>query len=227
MNTHRAHLQDRALISVIGPDAEDWLQGLVTQTVTGMTPGGLCHAAFLTPQGRLLVDVLVQRTGDGLVLDVPAMERDGLIARLGLYRLRARVEVAAMAGDVHAGWGETVAVDGAQTDPRLSDLGWRKLGGELPEPVNASLDDYVRHRRGLGVAETSADGLTDRLYAIEANFDLLNGIDFRKGCFIGQETTSRMKRRNGVRSRLVPLLGANLAPGDEELNGSLRAGPGD
>ena len=224
MNTQIARLSDRALVSVIGPDADEWLQGLVTQTVTGLGPGEVRHAAFLTPQGRLVADFIVQRTPDGLLLDVAAAERDSLVGRLSLYRLRAKVEVSAIAGEVHAGWGGGDPVASAAWDPRLAALGWRRLGGDAPLTVNATLEDYTRHRRSLGVAETSADGLADRLYAIEANFDLLNGIDFRKGCFIGQETTSRMKRRNGVRSRILPFAGAGACPGDEVLNGDLRAG---
>ena len=224
MNTFVARLDDRALIAVNGPDAEEWLQGLVTQTVIGLDVGQMRHAAFLTPQGRLLFDFIVQRREEGLWLDVDAGVRGDLVARLSMYKLRAQVTVAAIDGDVLAGWGDALRPDAATTDPRLAALGWRLLGEAQPPEVNATVEQYTAHRRGLGVAETAVDGLADRLYAIEANLDLLNGIDFHKGCFIGQETTSRMKRRNGVRNRVLPISAGGLSAGDEVLNGELRAG---
>jgi hypothetical protein len=224
MNTFVARLDDRALVAVNGPDAEEWLQGLVTQTVTGLDVGQMRSAAFLTPQGRLLFDFIVQRREDGLWLDVDAGVRGDLVARLGMYKLRAQATVATIDGDVLAGWGGGPKPDGAGVDPRQEALGWRLLGEAQAPAVNATVAQYTNHRRGLGVAETAADGLADRLYAIEANLDLLNGIDFHKGCFIGQETTSRMKRRNGVRSRMLPFSADGAAAGDEILNGELRAG---
>ena len=230
MTRFAAHLDDRALVSVTGQDALSWLEGLVTQSLAEMTRGELRHAALLSPQGRLLADMLVQRSEDGLLLDVDAAGAEGLVARLGLYRLRADVRLEVVAGAVHAVWGDGAGDGnggGAPPDPRLSDLGVRWLGHAPPQPLNASRADYVRHRRRLGVAETAADGLSDRIYVTEANLDLLNGVDFHKGCYVGQETTSRMKRRNGIRSRILPVTlaeGLELRAGDELLNGELRAG---
>ena len=221
-----ASLPDRALLSVTGRDAVSWLDGLITQTVDGMTPGDLRHGALLSPQGRLLADFVIQRTDDGLCLDVDAATAPDLVSRLMLYRLRADVRVEGVPGTVHALWGEDAAPAGP-ADPRWAALGRRLVGDAPLEAVNASLGDYVRHRRRCGIAEVAADGLADRAYVTEANLDLLNGVDFHKGCFIGQETTSRMKRRNGIRSRILPVApvdGGDLAPGTELLNGDLRAG---
>lgn len=228
MTRFAAQLDDRALVSVTGRDALSWLEGLVTQSLADMAPGGLRHAALLSPQGRLLADMLVQRSEDGLLLDVDAAGAEGLVARLGLYRLRADVRLEILTAPVHAVWGDGAGGGaGAPADPRLADLGERWLGQAPPQPLNASLADYVRHRRRLGVAETAADGLSDRIYVTEANLDLLNGVDFHKGCYVGQETTSRMKRRNGIRSRILPVTvaaGQDLTAGDEVLKGDLRAG---
>ena len=216
-------LPDRALIRISGADASDWLQGLVTQTVPATGSSTLAHSAFLTPQGRVLGEMFIAATDDALVLDVDAAFRDTLIPRLTLYKLRARVEISAMDGVVTAGWGGP-APAGAFVDPRLATLGWRALT-PVAGPGGASPWDYVRHRRALGVAEIAADGLIDRIYAVEANLDLLNGVDFHKGCFIGQETTSRMYRRGGAKSRILPFTGpAGAEPGDEILFGELRAG---
>jgi hypothetical protein len=222
-----SHLSDRALLSVTGADAVDWLEGLVTQSLAGMAAGSLRHTALLSPQGRLLADFMVLRTADGLLLDVDAEGADALLSRLSLYRLRAQVTLGRVDGDVHAIWGEplTAASEAGAIDPRLGALGLRLVGDVPPQAPNTGLAAYVRHRRSLGVAEVAADGLTDRVYATEANLDLLGSIDFHKGCYVGQETTSRMKRRNGVRSRILPLSSAGkLQAGDEVLNGELRAG---
>ncbi len=220
-----ALLSDRALLAVTGPDAVTWLEGLITQTVDGMVTGDLRHGALLSPQGRLLADFVIKRTDDGLLLDVDAATAADLAARLILYRLRADVRVERVPGDVHAVWGE--GADIGPADPRWPGLGGRLIGRASPPPANARLSDYVRHRRQTGVAEVAADGLADRAYVTEANLDLLNGVDFHKGCFIGQETTSRMKRRNGIRSRILPVVpaeGPDLPVGTELLNGTLRAG---
>lgn len=217
-----AHLPDRALISLQGPDAAEWLQGLVTQNMLDLGPDELRHTSILTPQGKLLADFLVGAVEGGLLLDVAASARDGLIARLGMYRLRAQVTLSPMAGDVYALWGDEAQP--GLCDPRMGAIGRRLLAPATPPVTNASLADYIRHRRALGVAEAAADGLADKVYPIEANYDLLNGIDFRKGCFVGQETTSRMKRRGTVKSRILPFTAADVAAGDEVLNGTLRAG---
>jgi len=216
-------LPDRALIAISGADASTWLQGLVTQTVPAVGSSARVHSAFLTPQGRVLGEMVIIALDDALVLDVDAAFGDALIPRLSLYKLRAQVEIAARQGTVTVGWGGPPP-PGAFTDPRLAALGWRALSPS-EGPGGATPVDYARHRRALGVAEIAADGLADRVYAVEANFDLLNGVDFHKGCFIGQETTSRMYRRGGAKSRILPFVDpSDAAPGDEILLGELRAG---
>ena len=223
-----APLEDRALIRLSGPDWRSFLQGLITQDVETMAEGELRYAALLTPQGRLLHDLFVIAAADGAWLDVLAQTRDALVARLKMYRLRAKVEIEAVEGSVCALFGTAAkSGEGWRRDPRLPALGWR--GIDLPPPEGAVLgggDAYDRHRLTLGVADVARDRLADRAYALEANLDLLNGVDFRKGCFVGQETTSRMKRRSVVKSRLVPIRfeGEVPASGAEVLNGTLRAG---
>lgn len=216
-------LPDRALITISGADAQGWLQGLVTQTVPAFGSATLEHAAFLTPQGRVLGEMFITAAEDALILDVDTAFRDALIPRLSLYKLRAKVEIAPLDGVVTAGWGGPAPV-GAFVDPRLPTLGWRALSS-VDAPGGAGPIDYTQRRRSLGVAEIAADGLVERVYAVEANFDLLNGVDFHKGCFIGQETTSRMYRRGGAKTRIVPFTGpAEAEAGDEILFGELRAG---
>jgi hypothetical protein len=197
-------LTDRALIAVGGPDWRDFLQNLLTQSVDSLGENEARFAALLTPQGRLLYDLFVVGRGpDGCWLDVAADHRAAVIQRLTLYRLRARVTIAADDAPVWAAFGPE---PGFVPDPRLPALGWRGYGVEPPAGAQvADLSVYEAHRLALGVPGP-ADWGTDKTYPIEANFDLLNGVDFKKGCFVGQETTSRMKRRGQIKNRMLPIV---------------------
>jgi folate-binding protein YgfZ len=217
-----AQLSDRALIAVSGPEWRGFLQGLLTQDVETLGPGAIRFAALLTPQGRLLFDLFVVGGQDGCRLDCAADRRNDLIQRLTMYRLRAKVAFAASEDPVLALWNVETAPDGWLADPRLPALGFRGYGLAAPK---AQLADYDAHRLSLGVPG-AADWGHDATYPIEADFDLLNGIDFKKGCFVGQETASRMKRRGAVKTRMAPIAfeGPPPAPGAELLAGTLRAG---
>lgn len=228
MTARLAHLTSRSPIRVSGPDWRDFLQGLISNDVESLAPGDMRFAALLAPQGRFLFDMFVIATSDGCLLDVQAAQRDALAQRLAIYRLRAKVEISPADGAVWALWDTDAAPDGWIADPRLSGLGWRAIS---PSPVQgAQITDeaaYDAHRLALGVPDPARDLVSDKTYPIEADFDLLNGIDFKKGCYVGQETTSRMKRRGGIKSRMLPIVfdGAAPALGAEVLaNGKLRAG---
>jgi folate-binding protein YgfZ len=222
-----AELGSRALVKLAGADWRTFLQGLVSNDVETLAPGAIRFAGLLTPQGRLLFDLFVTGGEDGCLLDVQAARRDELVQRLLIYRLRARVEIAPEPGRVCALWNIAAAPGGWAPDPRLDALGFR--GRDLSPPEGAArLDEpaYDSFRLTVGVPDPARDALPDKTYPIEADFDLLNGIDFKKGCFVGQETTSRMKRRGGIRSRMLPIVfeGAPPPVGAEVLAGELRAG---
>ena len=184
---------------------------------------------MLTPQGRLLYDMFVIGAEVGCLLDVQAAQRGAVIQRLSIYRLRAKVEIAEAEGRIAALWGlqAGTAPAGWIADPRLADLGLRGAGLEPPAGARV-LDEeaYDAWRLSLGVPDPAKDCTPDKTYPIEADFDLLNGVDFKKGCYVGQETTSRMKRRGGIRSRMLPIVFDGPAPaqGAEVLAGELRAG---
>ncbi|MDP3406433.1 MAG: folate-binding protein [Brevundimonas sp.] len=216
-----ARLSDRALIRVSGPDAKPFLHNLLTQDVETITPGEVRFGAMLSPPGRLLFDLFLWGETDAVVLDVATDRREALITRLSMYRLRAQVEITADDRPVMVSWPGVAG--GFMADPRLAALGGRALGERT---TDGDEDDWDAHRLAVGVPDPAADGGSDSTYPIEANFDLLNGIDFRKGCFVGQETTSRMKRRGEIRKRMLPIAfeGPAPAPGTEVLNGELRAG---
>lgn len=221
--TRIARLDSRALIRVSGPDARPFLHNLLTQDVETLAPGELRFGALLSPPGRLLFDLFLWGEADGVVLDVAADRRDALMQRLTMYKLRAQVTVESDDRTVLAAWGGPLP-DGFLADPRTASLGGRGYGA--PVAADATEDDWQAHRLSVGVPDPTADCPSDKTYVIEANFDLLNGIDFQKGCFIGQETTSRMKRRGAIKTRMLPIAFDGPPPpfGAEVLNGELRAG---
>ncbi|MFN3523457.1 MAG: YgfZ/GcvT domain-containing protein [Phenylobacterium sp.] len=223
-----APLPGRALIALAGPDWRSFLQGLITQDVETLAAGEARFGGLLTPQGRLIYDLFVVGRPEGAWIDVAAEHRAALIARLTMYRLRAKVEIAADATPVAVLFGEgaPLAAPGWIGDPRLPALGLRGYGATPPAGARTGTEaDYEAHRLALGVPGP-ADWGVEKTYPIEAGFDLLAGIDFKKGCFVGQETTSRMKRRGQIKNRMLPIAfeGPPPAPGAEVLAGDLRAG---
>jgi len=226
-----AHLTSRALIAVRGPDWRPFLQNLLSNDVESLGEGELRIALLLTPQGKYLFDLFVtvsrdEAGEDFALLDVQAAQREALIGRLKLYRLRAKVEIEALEGSVFASWGgQGVPGDGWMADPRLAALGWRAYG--LVGEVDTDEDAYDDLRLALGVPDPAKDCISDQTFPLEADWDLLHAIDFHKGCYIGQETTSRMKRRSAVKTRMVPLRfdGPAPLPGTPvETSAGLRAG---
>lgn len=225
---HFAVLSSRAVVAVSGPDWRAFLQGLLTQDVETLADGEARFAALLTPQGKLLFDLFVVGRDGGCLIDVAAERRAALVQRLTIYRLRAKVEITASDAPVLALW---PAPDGPppagwSADPRLSALGLRGYGAAPPEAAPADEAAYHAHRLALGAPDPDRDAPSETTYPIEADFDLLGGIDFKKGCFVGQETTSRMKRRGAIKNRMLPIVfdGPPPAFGSEVLAGSLRAG---
>jgi folate-binding protein YgfZ len=213
------HLKSRALVAVRGEGWRAFLQNLLTCDVDGLAENEARFGGLLTPQGRLLYDLFLVQEGEGCLIDVQAEWREALMQRLALYRLRAKVEIVADPRPVSAGDAPIGSM--AVQDPRLPALGYRIYG------VDGVLDErlYDEKRLALGVPGPGDWG-TERTYPLEADFDLLGGVDFHKGCFIGQETTSRMKRRSAVRTRMLPVdyEGPQITPGTEVLAGTLRAG---
>lgn len=216
-----APIASRACLKVSGAEARPWLHNLLTQDVETISEGELRFGALLSPPGRLLFDLFLLGEPDGVLLDVEAERRETLVQRLSMYRLRAQVTVQPDDRPVFVSWPE--AAPGFAPDPRLAGLGGRRYG---VAEATATEAEWQAHRLTLGAPDPAGDAGYDRTYPIEANFDLLNGIDFAKGCFVGQETTSRMKRRGTIKNRMLPLVfdGPPPSPGTEVLNGDLRAG---
>lgn len=190
-------LQDRALIRISGEDVRPFLQGLVTQDVHGLQPGAPRWSGLLTPQGKALFDFLLWADGEDVLIDCEANQADALIRRLSMYRLRRKIDIArdpALA--VH--WSRS-ATD-RPPDPRLADLGHRWLAPAATGDASAA---FRVHRLSLGVTEGVGEIGSDRTLWLEANAGELNGVDFTKGCYVGQENTARMHYRSKVNRRLV------------------------
>ena len=202
-----AHLEDRSVIAITGPEARAFLQGLITNDVERLAPGRGLYAALLTPQGKILFDFFLVE-GDGAVLiDCLATARDALVRRLTMYKLRSKIAIEPRGQlAVLAEWeaaSERYSI--SYPDPRLPELGRRAIvaKGEMRGDLLRQ-DTYHKRRLALGVPE-GADFGTDRLFALDADLDELHAVDFEKGCYVGQELTARMKHRGTARKRLLPL----------------------
>ncbi len=220
-----AHLEDRAVIAVAGPQARDFLQGLITNDIEKLAPGKGLYAALLTPQGKILFDFFLAEGDGAILIDCAATARDALLKRLSLYRLRAKVTLEARDQlAVLAAWdGEMSKSAIGYPDPRLDALGRRGFiaRAELPGDVSSAAA-YHAHRLALGVPE-AADFGSDRMFALDADLDELHAVDFAKGCYVGQELTARMKHRGTARKRLLAFDGS----GDIAAGATVKAGEKD
>ncbi len=214
--SHLARLDDRAVIGVSGPQARDFLQGLITNDVRRLAPDAPVYAALLTPQGKVLFDFLLHERDGDILLDCEAASEDALKKRLTMYRLRSKATIETRGElKVVAAW-NGAAAPGCD-DPRLAALGRRAVvpAGAVPADA-AGAQHYLAHRLECGVPEGSDFG-QDRMFALDADLDELHAISFEKGCYVGQELTARMKHRGTARKRLLPVatLDASPLPGRE------------
>lgn len=216
---------DRAFLAVNGPETRTFLQGLLSQDVEKVSAAHSAYGALLTPQGKFLHDLFLTAHGDGLALECEADRVDDLAMRLKRYRLRARIDVEPLEGwAVAAVWGgdpfglgdapgATLRRDGTAiyVDPRLAALGARVAGPKAEAQAAsdgfaaADAGAYAAHRLRLGVPEGADDIAVDRGFLLESGFDELNGVDWKKGCYVGQELTARTKYRGLVKRRLMPV----------------------
>ncbi|MEM9169711.1 MAG: folate-binding protein [Pseudomonadota bacterium] len=214
-----ALLTDRAVIHLRGADVFSLLNGVVTQRVEpGMGPA---FSAVLTPQGKIIADFHLVPDGDGgLFVDVTQESAAALAKRITLYKLRADVTIEPRA-DLGVYW--SAEPGAAPADPRLAALGARRVDRADPSAPDAAAA-YRAHRYRLGVPEMGDFGPED-VFPLDVNYDALCGVDYKKGCFVGQEVASRMKRKGDVRKRALIVEGrAPLAPGAAILAGAASVG---
>jgi folate-binding protein YgfZ len=189
------HARDRTVLKISGGDARKFLQDLVTNNLDNV---GLIYAALLTPQGKYLFDFFVLEQQDNWLLDVQSERAAALAQRLSMYRLRADVVIEDSGLKVQRGLG--VAPDGAYVDPRHEAMGWRMYASEAGSVANIDWDAIrVEHC----IPETGIELIADETYILEAGFERLNGVDFKKGCYVGQEISARMKHKTELRKGLA------------------------
>ncbi|HEY8299985.1 MAG TPA: folate-binding protein YgfZ [Methyloceanibacter sp.] len=213
---HASLLPSRVVLRIGGADARKFLQGLLTNDIDKARGGAAVHTGLLNPQGKILFDFFAVPDSDGFLIDVAEDKAAELMKRLGFYRLRAAVEIAAAPSlAVAAAWGgsprqlEDAIV---YADPRLPELGFRLLVAKATNAVDLGCEpsgeaDYQALRIRLGVPEGGRDYAFGDAFPHEALFDQLNGVDFAKGCYVGQEVVSRMEHRGTARKRIVPVAG--------------------
>jgi tRNA-modifying protein YgfZ len=237
-----AFLPDRGVVKVSGEDARNFLNGLVTTDVTRLEPGTGRFGALLTPQGKIVVDFLITEApsghGGGFLIDCPRALAPGLASKLGFYKLRAKVTVENLSESlgVIAAWdgGFAMQPDLAFADPRGPGLGWRILAPEeltqkVADLIGADLvdsADYEAHRIASGVPRGGLDFMYGDAFPHETNMDQLHGVDFDKGCYVGQEVVSRTQHRGTARTRTVrvSLDGPRPEPGTAILAGEKPVG---
>ena len=245
-------LEDRGILFVNGLDAKEFLQNLVTNDINKVDNSNSCFASLLTPQGKFLFDFLIVKHKSGYFIDCEKKQTDNLFKKLNIYKLRSKVEImnlsnefviAAFSYEKFMSFKEAKDILGYtfkyREDPVLLDPRHKKLGGRLIinlEKLYLSLkkldlkssepNEYYNFSHELGIPQRDMDKLSDKLFGIECNFEELNGIDFKKGCYVGQENTSRIKLRNKLSKRLLPiqLIKGNLEEGASIFNNKNEVG---
>ena len=211
------HLKNRRLLSLSGEDAETFLDNLVTCNVLALDKGDSTFGALLTPQGKILFDFFLSRTSDEYIVDADSELADELAKRLTFYRLRAKVDIQPVDDtlQVFACWGEKP--DKGYKDIRHAQAGWRVYSSVTPD---GEVSDYIFHCIQLGIPNGGADFSYGDAYPHEVLMDQFGGVDFKKGCYVGQEVVSRMQHRGTAKKRIIHIKGdAPLPPAGTAILG--------
>ena len=232
MNIKKVYiLEDRGILFIQGSDAKEFLQNLITNDINRVNESNSCFASLLNPQGKYLYDFLIIKHKKGYFIDCEKKQIEELSKLLNIYKLRSDIKilnlsnefvVAALSYEKFISFDKTRDLPGNtfryREDPIFLDPRNKKLGGRLIinlEKLNLSLknmnldssdpEEYYKFSYELGILQKNTEKLRNKLFGIECNFEELNGIDFKKGCYVGQENTSRIKLRNKLSKRLLPI----------------------
>jgi tRNA-modifying protein YgfZ len=228
MPAHQFTRLPRTVLEVAGDDRKTFLQGLISNDVGKIAPGQALWAAFLTPQGKFLWDMFLTEQGDTVLIDVDAATAEAFRKKLSLYKLRSKVTITTTDLAVFAVFGGDGALpEGVAADTRLSAMGGRLYASQPPVGLSeVPLSAWDAWRFAQGVPDGARDLVVDKSLLLENGFDELGGVDFNKGCYMGQELTARTKYRGLVRKRLLPVHFDGTAPeaGTPVLAGEVEAG---
>ncbi len=240
MNKKKVYiLEDRGILFVQGKDAKEFLQNLITNDIKKVNETNSCFASLLTPQGKYLFDFLIVKHKNGYFLDCEKLQIENLYNQLDLYKLRSKVEILNLSNEFIVavlsdekflefegtknlpGFTIKYREDPIFLDPRKKELGARiivnleKLYLSLKklDLSTSDIDEYYKFSHEIGIAQKSTDQLKNKLFGIECNFEELNGLDFKKGCYVGQENTARIKLKDKLSKKLLPI---------EVLKGSIK-----
>ena len=252
MNINNVYiLEDRGILFIQGTDTKEFLQNLITNDINKVDEANSCFASLLTPQGKYLFDFLVVEHKKGYFIDCEKKQIEELFKQLNIYKLRSDIEILNLSNEFVVAafsYEKFISFDRAKDlpgntfkyreDPVFLDPRHKKLGGRLIinlEKLHLSLkkmdldstdpEEYYKLSYELGIPQKNTEKLRNKLFGIECNFEELNGIDFKKGCYIGQENTSRIKLRNKLSKRLLPIQliegklieGATIKNNDNEI----------
>ena len=253
MNINNVYiLEDRGILFISGADAKEFLQNLISNDINKVKEDSSCFASLLTPQGKFLFAFIIARHKSGYFIDCEKSQAKALFKQLSIYKLRSKVEIMNLSNEfVVAAFnkekflkfegakdvlGNTIKYreDSIILDPRNKDLGARliinleKLYLSLKklELKDSPVDEYYQLSQRLGIPQKEMNALQNKLFGVECNFEELNGIDFKKGCYVGQENTARIKLKNKLSKRLLPLqlIEGKLDQGDLIYNGEFEIG---
>tara|TARA_B100001057_G_scaffold243852_1_gene244207 strand:+ start:5004 stop:5891 length:888 start_codon:yes stop_codon:yes gene_type:complete len=231
MNNSVYILKDRAILYVNGNDARDFLQNLISNDINKVTNNSSCFASLLTPQGKFLYEFIVVKHKTGYFLDCEKSESEEIFKQLNLYKLRSKLEILNLSNEfvvASFGYEKYLSIEGSKDilgftlkyredpvilDPRNKNLGARliinleKLYLSLKklDLKDSKIENYYSQSHKLGIVPKNSNKLKNKLFGIECNFEELNGIDFKKGCYVGQENTARIKLKNKLSKRLLPI----------------------
>ena len=231
MNNSVYILEDRAILYINGPDAKDFLQNLISNDINKVSDSSSCFASLFTPQGKFLYEFIVVKHKTGYFIDCEKSQSEEIFKQLNLYKIRTKVEILNLSNEfvvASFGYEKYLTIAGSKDilgftfkyreDPILLDPRNKYLGARLIinleklylslkklDLKNDKIEKYHSHSHKLGIVPKNLNKLKNKLFGIECNFEELNGIDFKKGCYVGQENTARIKLKNKLSKRLLPI----------------------
>jgi len=252
MNNSVYILKDRAIIYINGSDAKDFLQNLISNDINKVTDNSSCFASLLTPQGKFLYEFIIVKHKSGFFIDCEKIQSEEIFNQLNLYKIRSKVEILNLSNEfvvASFGYEKYLSIEGSKDilgftlkyreDPIILDPRNKSLGARLIinlEKLYLSLkkldlkddkiENYYIQSHKLGIVPKNLNKLQNKLFGIECNYEELNGIDFKKGCYVGQENTARIKLKNKLSKRLLPIkiIEGTLSENEKIYNNNVEIG---